>query len=367
MPLTEPKTPTPRWKAIYDQLRAEVPNYDYGSRFYTIADICEKFDVSAITARRVLTELQDDGLVEKIPRRGTVIRHVPRTLSIRMIVPSEAKPTYFTDGPVIMRSFAGITSEVQRREVNFASIPEARVVEMYESGDDGVGFIVPSKVRRATMEVLRHRKLPFVYLDVMNATRDASMATIDREAAGYMATKHLLALGHRRIAWVTGAVASGHFRQRLKGYRRALKEAGIAFRWRYIHESDATDKWQNDNAMNQFVDLRPRPTAILTGDDDRAIFVLKYCMEHGLAVPGDMSVMGYPNYAESALTSPALTVIDANYEKLGAAVVNLLIDRIAQGDAHKPKVVRIAPSLVERRSVGPAPRRARSRRRRRQG
>lgn len=354
MPISPAKTGTPRWKAIYQQLRKEVPNYDYGSRFYTIADICEKFAVSAITARRVLTELQSEGLVEKIPRRGTVTRHMARTMTVRMIVPDEARPTYFTETPIIMRRYTGMTRAAQQREVDFAPIPESRVVEMFASQREPVGFIVPDKVRRSTHDFLRHHKLPFILLDVTYPPRDVSLVSIDRIDVGYQSAKHLIKLGHRNIAMVTGSLASPHFRARLNGYRRALREAGIKFHWPLIRETDAADQWQNDNAMNQLMDMDRRPTAVITGDDDRAMFILKYCRENNINVPRDFSVLGYPNYAESALTTPPLTVFDANFEQLGSAGIELLLDVMSNPNA-KPRRIKIKPSYVQRGSVDVAP------------
>jgi len=303
--LTEPATQSsslqPRWKSILDQLRTEVPRYSYGSRFYTIADICAKFDVSAITARRVLTELQREGLVEKIPKRGTVIRRVARTMTLRWIVPAEARPTYFTETSVLMRQYAGVTGTAIANEADFAPIPEARVTEMYADRSDHVGFIVPNKVRRATIDFLLERKLHCVLIDPTFGYKvpGVSSVGINRPLAGYLSARYLIDQGHDRIAFVLGSIASPHFRQRLNGYRKALKEAGIPYRWPLIHETDSKDQWFNDNAMNMLMDLRPRPTAVITGDDDRAIWILKYCKTNGIRVGALTGGRSSPECAKS--------------------------------------------------------------------
>jgi len=344
---------TPRWKEIYEQLRQEVSNFEYGSRFYTISDICEKFDVSTITARRVLNELSNDGLVEKIPKRGTVIRQPKQQISVRMLIPSEARENYPNYTEPSMRKFAGVTTAAARLNLNFAPMPESDVRLMKISGKETFGLIIPQSITWQTIEAVQEQNIPYVMLDPEEDHHELPHVRGDRFAAGYEGTKYLLSLGHRRIAYLLGHLSMSNFRERLNGYRKALKEAKIKFDWKLIRESNAENVQENYWSMHRLMQLKQRPTAIMTGDDERAMHILSYCQKEGIEVPRQFSILGYPNYASSALTDPPLSVMDAQYEQTGEAAVKLLLDQISDGSADKPIIA--TPKLVIRGTTGPAP------------
>ena len=123
--------------------------------------------------------------------------------------------------------------------------------------------------------------------------------------------------------------------------------------------------------LKELLSLRRPPTAILAGDDHRAIHILHACRQLGVDVPGRLSVMGYPNNPEASLTQPALSVVDACFEEVGKAAVRLLVETVL-AKAHpsqpaqpaqpgqtenirKPATsIVIPPRLVLRQTTGPA-------------
>jgi len=344
---------TTRWQEIREQLRAELPAFDYGSRFYTITDICAKFEVSTITARRVLTEMQNEGLVEKIQRRGTVVRQVSRALRIRMLLAAKVRPEQHTLNPIYRRLIAGATQAAERQRADFDLISESNLETLFSRRDDVFGFLLPIGIASRSVDFLRERNLPFVFLDPQTTWAGLPHARANRIRAGYIATRHLLDLGHRRIAFIIGPISRRNFRDRLNGYRKALREAGIRFDWGLIEETSALHPDEGDSAMANLMGLKDPPTAVITGDDNRALLVLETCRRTGIRVPEDLSVVGFPNYPESSLTDPPLTVVDPRYELIAEAAMKLLFDQMLENaDPLKQRVV-IQPELVQRRSTGP--------------
>jgi DNA-binding LacI/PurR family transcriptional regulator len=345
---------SPRWKEILDQVQTELPSYAYGSEFYTITEICDRFRVSRITAIRVLNELASKNLIQKLPGKGNVVRLMSTTASVRLIVPSASRRDYLSFDPVNRRTIEGITTAAKARGLDFDTISEAHLTSLFPRANASFGFLVPKPVSRETRQFLRANNLPHVLVDPWEHYKSVGHARIDRFAAGYIATRHLLDLGHRRIAWITGPISSPNFRSRLTGYRAALKEEKIPFVWSLITETTGMDAEQDYDALTQLLGLHRPPTAIILGDDSRGVHVLAACHKAGIRVPEDLSLVGYPNNSEARLTNPPLTVIDAMFERVGEASVKRLLDLIATPGL-EPAVAQtvVEPQLIVRGSTAP--------------
>ncbi len=348
-----PSSP-PRWKVIRDELFSRLPQFEFGSNFYTIADICKEYGVSTITARRVLDELQAEGMVEKIRSRGTVVRRLSTRTSVRLITPAGVRPDYHTYSVVMRRQIAGMTAFAQQSNMDFDTISETHLPTVFSRRTDTFGFLVSPQVSRESLDFLRARKLPHVFVNPLMGWKGVPHVRADKKAAGYLAAKHLLDLGHRRIAYVLGSISRKHFRDRLMGYRAAIKEAGIKFDWSLVYTTDGEHPEQDDQALTELLALRSPPTAIMAGDDNRAIQLLESCRRRGINVPQDMSILGYPNYPETKLTSPPLSVVDAKYEEVGQVAMRALLIQMNEHVNPKRQALVVAPELVDRGSTGPA-------------
>lgn len=353
--------PGPRWKAIYEALCAELPSYSYGSDFYTISDVCRRFEVSKITAIRVLAELANDGLIQKIPGKGNVVRQVSSPAMVRLITPVLARKNLQLFDPVVGRLFRGLTDAAARHRVDFEVLSETHLQKLPISPGRPVGVCMLRRIDPESLAYLRQKQVPHVMIDPLERLSGVSYVKADRRRAGYLATKHLLDHGHRRIAWINGPINQLNFRQRLLGYRDALAEQGIKFDWSLIcqslgHEPDPDLPTIFDNLWS----LRRRPTALLCGDDARATQLLDICRQRGIKVPGDLSLVGYPNNSESGLTDPPLTCIDAHFETIAESAFKLLLEQIERASP-TPRRLMVSPDLVVRSTVAPPPTRSRKR------
>lgn len=365
----------PRWKAIFDELSAELVSLPYGSDFFTIGQLCQRFEVSQITAIRVLNELAALNLIEKIPGRGSVVRRISLPMFFRTLQPANVRHDLFTFDSASSRRMEGITAQTRSMGIDHGVMSETHLASLFprQAGEPHFGFLLMGPVSWKTRQYLRKHDIPHVLVDPLNQYKNTPHARIDRWQAGYLATKHLLELGHRRIAWITGPISMLNFRQRLSGYRQALKEAGIGFDWSLVREVESVlllddPRWEIPAKLVRphvagLLSLRRPPTAILAGDDHRAIHVLQSCKDMGIEIPARLSVMGYPNNPESSLTQPALSVVDACFEEVGKAAVRLLVETVLAKanaktnmnvDRKPPGVVIVPPQLVLRQSTGPA-------------
>jgi DNA-binding LacI/PurR family transcriptional regulator len=349
-----PLKPTPRWKEVYDQLLVDLHARRYGSDFYSIAEVCRRFEVSQITAIRALNELASRKLIEKIAGKGNVVRRVEQTFPIWLITPDATNGSYGSMDSAIRRRVAGVSRAAEQLGLSLDFVSESRLLPLFPRQDGPVGFMVPHQISNRTIDFLREHRLPYVMLDTLESTSMPPYARVDRVRAGYLGTRHLLDLGHRRIGWITGLLSRRNFRDRLRGYRDALREAGVPFRWSLIRETETNESDRIRTALRSLLAMRRPPTALLTGDDYRAIDVLDECRKLGVHVPGELSVVSYPNHAESRLTTPPLTVVDANFEMVGEAAVRLLMEQVLAGADAAGQCAQIEPTLVVRGSTGPA-------------
>jgi LacI family transcriptional regulator len=185
----------------------------------------------------------------------------------------------------------------------------------------------------------------------------STMPTVDAQnfEGAVAATRHLIELGHRRIGFLAGRPDLESARKREAGYRTALTEAGIAFDPALVEVGGFTP----DTAIapaHALLSLADRPTAVFAANDLSAIEVLRTAREFGIEVPDDLSIVGFDNIPESALTDPPLTTVDQSIQTLGAEAVRILIDLIDNPGAQPesdPIHLTLPTELVARRSSGP--------------
>ncbi|MGL4455639.1 MAG: substrate-binding domain-containing protein [Plesiomonas sp.] len=195
----------------------------------------------------------------------------------------------------------------------------------------------------------RHPKIPLVMMDWGPQGAQADLIRDNSEYGGYLATRHLLAQGHRQIAIITGPLDKHPSLGRLQGYLRALNEAGITPDPAYQVEGDF-DFSGGLCGMTQLLSCNPRPTAVFCGNDVMAVGAYQVLHYAGLQVPEDMSVMGYDDIELARYLSPPLTTVHQPKEDLGQLAVDTLLARLHDRN-RDPAVIMLEPSLVRRASV----------------
>jgi LacI family transcriptional regulator len=194
--------------------------------------------------------------------------------------------------------------------------------------------------------------LPCVGIDVELGGDDAAYVASDNVAGGRIAVEHLVGLGHRRIATIAGPMETRPGRDRLRGYRDALRAAGLAFRDEYVAAGDFYVE-SGARAAAELLALDEPPTAIAAASDLMAVGALRAAGEAGLAVPGDVSLVGFDDIMLAAHLHPALTTVRQEKTGLGAAAARALLARVdgpgAGADAQLTREV----ELVARATTAP--------------
>ncbi|WP_338802496.1 LacI family DNA-binding transcriptional regulator [Pseudomonas sp. RSB 5.4] len=193
-------------------------------------------------------------------------------------------------------------------------------------------------------------KTPMVIVDRGLEGVDADLVRIDHEYGAYLATRHLLELGHRDIATIGGPSSTSVAQMRQAGFCRALKEAGITVRPERILESDFTSTG-GYNAAAVLLQSNP-PSAIFAGNDMIGIGVLRAAAERNVRVPSELSVIGFDDIQMSRYVYPALTTVGQSILQLGEMAAEVLLRRIATPSLVTDQRI-VTPSIVLRESTAP--------------
>lgn len=331
----------------------------------TIRQIADLAGVSIATVSRVLNgrgDVSDEtrDLVSRIIReQGYTANRSARGLSagrtglVGVLVPL-VYPAYFSG------ILAGVAEALSERSMQIVLSPtrhehdrEVSVLDRLHGLTDGALIILPRESSEE-LERLLERGYRFVVLDPLMplAERIPSVSAAHTSGAD-QAMRHLLELGHRRIAQITGPLGWVATEGRRRGYRAALASAGIladpALEVEAVPEIDP-----GRAAAEYLLDLPERPTAIFAFNDNIAIGAVQAARARGLHLPDDLSIVGFDDVEHATIVTPALTTVRQPLAEMGRTAVSLL-NRLLERQSFETLHVELATRLVVRDSTAPPP------------
>jgi len=238
---------------------------------------------------------------------------------------------------------------------------ELEAVEMLRSQRvDGV-IVTSSRVGSLYQERLEESEVPVVLLNThrRQAGPYTFSITVDNRHGGWLATEHLIHLGHRRIAYVTGAVNHSDDQERLAGYRQALEQAGIAFDPALVVPGTGR-AGGGERALPVLTALDEPPTAVFCYNDMTAIGLIHAARQMGLPVPEALAVVGFDDILFASFVQPPLTTVAQPMSEMGKQALEMVLSLIDDGDSSRGRVTNIVvqgtlivreSSVAERRST----------------
>ena len=217
------------------------------------------------------------------------------------------------------------------------------------------GLIVASAGDDAVLAAtLGDTREPIVVVDRNIEGLNADLVQIDHERGAWLATRHLIELGHANIGCITGPITTAVSAMRMHGFLRAMAERGIEIAPGAIVEADFSGAGGYRAAAQLFDTVRP--SAIFAGNDMMGIGALRAAAERGIAVPTDCSIIGFDDIELGHYTYPSLSTVGRSVRALGEIAAQTLIERIVgaaklAGTPMRRRVV--APQLIARESTGP--------------
>jgi LacI family transcriptional regulator len=335
-----------------------------GNGHVTIREIAELAGVSIATVSRVVNGREDVSpgtreVVQRIVReRGYTTNRSARGLSagrtglIGATVPM-VHAAYFS------QLLSGAAEALYDQDMRLVLCPtmhehdrEVSLLERLMHGTtDGAVIILPEE-SSDELELLLNHGYRFVVIDPLLPLNERIPAVSAAHAAGAdQAMKHLLSLGHRRIAAITGPRGMKATDERRRGYYAALAAAGI------MPEAELEVEGNFEiggglAAAEHLLDLAEPPTAIFAFNDNMAIGAIRAAHARGFRVPADISIVGFDDLEEAEIVSPALTTIRQPLAEMGRIAVSLLI-RLLDNQRLEALHVELGTRLVIRESTAP--------------
>jgi LacI family transcriptional regulator len=227
---------------------------------------------------------------------------------------------------------------------------ELCVTRMLQRKVDGVAIMTSEMDARLITE-LQSREIPLVFLDTGKAEALTSNIVVDYAAGVDAAVEHIVSLGHTKIAFISGPMNLRSARVRREAFAGCLERRGIGagLTEEGNHQVDG-----GHQAMARMLERKERPTAVLASNDMTAIGALGAIHERGLRVPEDISIVGFDDIQISAFTQPALTTVRLSRDEIARVAFRALYS--IRQDGGKGAEYAVRPTLVVRKSTGPAPR-----------
>lgn len=199
-------------------------------------------------------------------------------------------------------------------------------------------------------EPFNAKNIPLIFFDRVEENIENTKVVIDNYKCGYVATKHLIDQGSKRIAIVTGTQQRNVYSQRFKGYRDALFDNNLALNENYIIIDELSANSGADVA-NLIRKLKPMPDAVFVTNDLTAAFFIKELKKHGIRIPEDIAVVGFNNDAISKIIEPELTTIEYPGFLMGEVAATQLISHLqGKSDVKQLSTIIINSELIIRES-----------------
>lgn len=329
----------------------------------TIFDIAEIAGVSPSAVSLALrespkisekTKLRVKAVAKELNYRPNVIAKnlaMGKTHMIGVILPDALNPIYAEISNYIEKFCSKEGYEIFVYFVNGNPMRERRFLEKaQEQQVDGL-IIMPSypELNKEYLIRLSEGAVPVVLRDTIEWLPKVDYVSVDLEEGAYIATKHLINLGHRRIACVHSEFALGRTGSRVKGYKKALAESGIVFDETLV--KPCSIRLLDGYTVTKEILSGKDVTAIFMHNDLLAIGAFKAVRERGLKVPDDIAIVGFDDLEISKFLEIPLTSVAHPKAKVGRLLGQAIIERIRHGET-EVKHILLKPKLVIRKSSG---------------
>jgi len=302
--------------------------------------------VASDTRARVQKAIEELGYYPNALARSLTM---DQTLTIGFVLPDLLNPYYAN----LARQFEDLCFAkgymVFVCDTRHSEEKERRVIESLRANQvDGVAILYDRGATKS-LAMLHEASIPVVVME--QVVKDMDYVVIDDFKGGVQGTKHLLSLGHQKVAFIRQESPTTST-LRYEGYLSAMQHAGVEIDPTYTVNC-GTDFSDGIEAMRKLLTLPERPTAVFAHNDVMALNAMYAIREAGLRVPEDISVIGYDNIAQSAISNPALTTVAYPKFEMGAWSAQRLFERIENPDTVPLQYVIPTELIVRESTVAP--------------
>ena len=342
--------PTPKYVLVQEKIKQAIKDGDIKDKLPGERTLAKEFGFSYMTIRKAVENLVAEGLLYKIPMKGTFVAERKSGKTKTKLI------GYFLDSSIV----AGLTSpyyslifDALQKQASRHGYSLIYLTDVGGSGSfqfmdniDGVVMSCFPRIEHIVYDV--NQRLPVVVIDNSSSDKTIPSVIIDNFNAISSAVNYLCSLGHKRIGFITGLEDSDVGKNRHAGYVQGLAANGLKFTRQLVFEGDFSFKSGLAGA-DYFMSLKNPPTAIICANDSMAIAAIRKITHLGLSVPDDISIVGFDDIAVASQIIPSLTTMAAPIEQITELACNMLISLI-NGETPESRHIALPAQLVTRDS-----------------
>lgn len=344
---------------------SEPRRFDVRRKRASMREVAELADVAISSVSRVLSEHPDvsSEMRERVLAAVRQLEYEPdflaqslrrgATLSVGYVVGDISNPLIatITSGAESALRSAGYSMLLMNSEGD-PDLDAAHIRFFQARRVDGMILSLASERRPETLDGLAQVDVPIIMIDRdVPPELGASMVRNDHRAGMRAAVAHLLELGHRRIALITGGLDLWPVRERIAGMAEAVNSRAVADETISLVGSLSAE--HGERSTDQLLDMDPRPTAIIAGGNQVLAGCIRAFIRRGIRVPDDMSLVTCDEVDLSELHQPPIASVARDTLLLGRTAAELLLERLGGGE---PRTVLLPTTFNARPSCGPVPR-----------
>jgi len=345
----------PKYQMLAERLRQRIETCELqpGDRLPTFAEMRSEYNVTSSTVERMYGVLEQEGLIERQPRRGLFVAEPQRVLTgnigIRGNMDLGVQPEFFYS-----RLNHGLQEAADHHGRRLLWQKDPFTKDNIKNVD---GLLLSGHPAGSNNKIVRMKPAHMPAVSMFILAEGLNSVVVDDYGAAKIATRHLLELGHRRIAcFMNNIIHTPQIpRNRIAGYQDALQEAGVVFdpRWlRQVHYPEIPRpesvtphqswlQWSHEQMQiwlkEGWRDLHC--TAILAQNDHIAIGIMQVLQEANINVPGEVSVIGFDGTELCDYSTPRLSSVKLPLEQIGTRAVGLLVEQIENGQPEEQIIV----------------------------
>lgn len=358
----------PLYQHIVMDLKAKIESGELksGDQLPTEAEISKQYNVSRITSKRALTELENANLIYRIQGKGSFVNSLPllkrstdqANKEILLILPFSHNPG-LGDYEKGVNEYLEDTEYILNIQSNRLTGQRKLLQAALQSSNSGIIFYPINSITDLDILYQYHlSQYPFVTMDKCIEGIPLLAVMSDNFDGAYQATKHLIDNNHKKIAFVSSLKieTSSPIRERYLGHLKALHDYNLIDQ----QVNDLTEQYlkhdDDDNQKEYYIRFiqaiqEQGVTGIVTENDIIAIEIIQIAKEMGLSVPGDFSIIGFDNIDLANFIEPKLTTISQDFVQMGYLAAKSLVQLIENPHESSAENLVVPVKLIERQTV----------------
>ena len=339
---------TPKYVLVEEKIRNEIKHGEIVDRLPGERALAKKFGFSYMTIRKAVDNLVAEGLLYKIPMKGTYVASRKTMKKETHII------GYFLDSSIV----DGLTSPYYSLIFNalekqaalhgyslmyFSDINGSSSLKHLDKVDGIIASCFP-RIENVIHDI--NDRVPVVVIDNSSSDKTIPSIIIDNYNAVRESVDYLYSLGHKRIGFMTGLHDSDVGKNRYAGYASSMHSHGLELDEALIFKGNYSFEAGTEGARN-FLSLPTPPTAIMCANDVMAIATIKKAVQLGIDVPDDLSVVGFDDITVASQIAPPLTTVEAPIAEIAELAVRMLISLI-KGEHSEVKHIALPAKLIVR-------------------